>query len=125
MNKSLLLGLWKFLVRIPGPIWRKEADRNADKNRTGHDFMTVDHHTIRDFVVRELPRCGVPISPKQISTGVNLPLERTQAILDDLEKGKVFLFRNEKGDVAWAYPVTAEPTPHRITFSTGEKIFAA
>ena len=125
MKKSLLLGFWKHLLRIPGPIWRKEAGRNADK---GHDrlaFMSSDHHKIRDFVVLELPRRGVPLSPDQIAAGVNLPLERVQQILAELERGMTFLFRNEKGEVAWAYPVTAEPTPHRITFSTGEKIFAA
>jgi hypothetical protein len=36
-----------------------------------------------------------------------------------------FLFRNPMGEVAWAYPVTAEPTPHHVTFSTGERTFAA
>jgi hypothetical protein len=36
-----------------------------------------------------------------------------------------FLFRNEHGAVEWAYPVTAARTPHRVAFSTGERINAA
>jgi hypothetical protein len=125
MAKSLLLGLWKHLVRIPRSIWQGEVARNTEAGRNRIDFMSPDHHKIRDFVVLELPRRGAPISPEDIASGVSLPLQRTQEILDELEKGMTFLFRNEKGEVAWAYPVTAEPTPHRIRFSSGEQIYAA
>jgi hypothetical protein len=125
MNKSLMLGLWKHLLRIPRPIWQGEVARSAENGRTRIDFMSEDHHKIRDFVVLELPRRGTPIPAEDIAKGVNLPLQRTQEILGELEKGMTFLFRNEKGEVAWAYPVTAEPTPHRIRFSSGEQIYAA
>jgi hypothetical protein len=125
MDKSILLGLWKYLLRVPPPIWQGQVARNAENGRNSIGFMSPDHHKVRDYVVLELPRRGVPISPEDIASGVNLPLQRTQEILDELEKGMTFLFRNEKGQVAWAYPVTAEPTPHRIHFSTGEQIYAA
>ena len=36
-----------------------------------------------------------------------------------------FLFRNPAGDVTWAYPVTVDQTPHQVTFSSGEKLYAA
>jgi hypothetical protein len=36
-----------------------------------------------------------------------------------------FLFRNEQGAVAWAYPVTTDTTQHDVTFSTGEQLHAA
>jgi hypothetical protein len=45
--------------------------------------------------------------------------------LDELEQHMTFLFRNAQGDVVWAYPVTVEQTPHRITFDTGEQLYAA
>jgi hypothetical protein len=125
MNKSLLLGLWKFLIRIPRSIWQGEVARSAENGQNRIGFMSADHHKVRDYVVLELPRRGAPIPPEDIASAVNLPLQRTQEILDELEKGMTFLFRNEKGEVAWAYPVTAEPTPHRIRFSSGEQIYAA
>ena len=46
-------------------------------------------------------------------------------LLDDLEKHMTFLFRNAQGAVEWAYPVTVARTPHKVTFSSGEKLFAA
>jgi hypothetical protein len=125
MNKSLLLGLWKFLVHIPRHIWQREVAQNVNHDQARLDFMTVDHQRVRDFVVLELPRRGIPLPPEEISSAMDLSLERTLEILDELEKGMTFLFRNERGEVAWAYPVTAEPTPHRIRFSTGEQIYAA
>ncbi len=88
-------------------------------------FMSVDHHRVRNFVVSELPRAGQALPPETIASRLGLPLEQVLHILDELEKHLVFLFRNPQGEVAWAYPVTVEPTPHRVTFSSGEKIYAA
>lgn len=125
MNKNLLLSLWKYLLRIPLSTWQGEVAHNEENGRNRIGFMSADHHKIRDFVVLEIPRRGTPIAPEDIARGVEIPLQRTQEILDELEKGMTFLFRNAKGEVAWAYPVTAEPTPHRMRFSSGEQIYAA
>ena len=87
--------------------------------------MTPDHHRVRDFVVMELPRVAKPITPETIGQSLNIEQERVISILDELEKNMTFLYRNERGAVVWAYPVTVEPTPHRIAFSTGEQIYGA
>jgi hypothetical protein len=87
--------------------------------------MTSDHHRVRNLVVRELPRVAAPLTPDWIASQVNLPIDRVIAILDDLEKHLTFLFRNAEGAVVWAYPVTVEKTPHHVTLSTGEHIYAA
>jgi len=125
MNKSLLLGIWRFLLRIPRRIWQQEVERNALAGRKSLAFMTPDHHRVRDFVVMELPRIAKPITPETIAQSLSLEFPRVISILDELEKNLTFLFRNEQGAVVWAYPVTVEPTPHRITFSTGEQVYAA
>ncbi len=125
MNKSLLLGLWRFLFRVPRPIWQQEVRRSAMAGEKSLAFMTADHHEVRDFVVREMPRIAEPIPPEQIAQNLNMELEHVLTILDELEKNMTFLFRNGQGHVTWAYPVTVDPTPHRIVFSTGEQIYAA
>ena len=88
-------------------------------------FMTEDHHRVRCFVVSELPRVGEPLAPKSIAQRLDLPLAHVNAILDDLEKNKTFLFRPDGENVAWAYPVTVAETPHQVAFSTGEEVNAA
>jgi hypothetical protein len=125
MDKSLLLGIWRFWLRIPRPIWQQEVARSARANQKSLLFMKAEHHKVRDFVVRELPRLGQPITPETIAQRLGMGLEKVVSILDELEKNLTFLFRNEAGAVTWAYPVTVEPTPHRITFSSGEQIYAA
>jgi CRP-like cAMP-binding protein len=88
-------------------------------------FMSRNHHSVRDFAVRELPRQDRPLSPVQIAQVTGLPRESVSAILTDLEKNLFFLVRDSEGNVSWAFPVTTSETPHRLTFSTGEKIFGA
>jgi hypothetical protein len=87
--------------------------------------MSESHHLVRNFVVKELPQKGAPLSPEFISQRLDLPLARVNSILEELEKNLTFLYRNKQGSVAWAYPVTADETPHKISFSTGERINAA
>jgi hypothetical protein len=125
MNKSLLLGIWRFWLRIPRPIWQQEIARSARASEKSLQFMKDEHHKVRDFVVRELPRLARPIPPETIAQSLDMDLEKVVSILNELEKNLTFLFRNEQGEVTWAYPVTVEKTPHRITFSSGEQIYAA
>ena len=121
----LLLGIWGRLLPIPQIIWQRDVRRGSEAARENLSFMTVDHLRVRDFVVLELPRHGAAMSPILIAKSLDLSLERVGIILDELEARLTFLFRNEDGDVAWAFPVTAEPTPHRVLLSSGEQIYAA
>jgi hypothetical protein len=125
MKNTLLMGFSRYLIPIPRPIWQREVAKNAEASVKNLGFMSGDHHRIRDFVVREIPRAGNPLPPEIIAEKLDIPLPQVQVILNELEKGLTFLFRNEQGAVSWAYPVTADDTPHRVTFSTGEQINAA
>jgi hypothetical protein len=88
-------------------------------------FMSRNHHVVRDFAVRELPRQDRTISPIQIAQTTALKLQTVSAILTELERNLFFLVRDPEGNVNWAFPVTTSPTPHRLRFSMGEKIFGA
>ena len=122
MDDTLLLGAWRIMISLPPAIWHKQMAKETQSNLA---FMTPDHQLVRDFVVREMPRINKPISPEAISAAVQLPLERVRSILDELEHSMTFLFRDPAGAVTWAYPVTVDKTPHQVTFSSGEKLYAA
>ncbi len=125
MRNSLLLGLWRLMVPLPETVWQGQVTKGAEGTVDSLAFMSTDHHRVRDFVVREIPRAGEPLSPETIARALELPLARVIDLLDELERNMTFLFRNERGAVTWAYPVTADQTPHRIAFSTGEQGYAA
>jgi len=122
MENRLLLGMGRKLLPVPPLIWRRvlQHEIGADLG-----FMSPDHHRIRNFVVLELPRASRPLTPEAVAAALDLPADRVVSMLDDLEQHMTFLFRNEEGAVTWAYPVTVDETPHRITFSTGEQVHAA
>lgn len=126
MEKNLRLGLWKYLLPVPRPLWQGQVAQSARQTgEHGLAFMSEDHHRVRDFVVVALPHVARPLSAVTIAEQLNMPLGRVIGILDELEKHMTFLYRNPQGEVTWAYPVTVEPTPHRVTFSSGEQIYAA
>jgi hypothetical protein len=125
VNNNLLLGIWRLMVGLPKPLWQREVARQARGAVESLGFMSEDHHRVRDFAVRELPRVGKPLSPAFIAQALDLPVERSIAILDELEKNMTFLYRGDGQSVTWAYPVTVDRTPHRVTFSSGEQAYAA
>jgi len=125
MNRSILFGFWKSIIRIPRLIWQSEVSRDAKEIPNKLDFMTENHHRIRDYVVLEIPRLREPITPEMISESLILDRERVNTILSELERNMTFLFRDQRGAVTWAYPVTVDRTPHQVTFRSGEQIYAA
>ena len=125
MKENVLLSAGQMFTEIPRETWEQHVKQAPEDIAKTLGFMTNAHHLIRNFVVRELPSVGKPLSPEWISAELNLSLKKTIEILDELEKNLFFLVRNEQGDVTWAFPVTADKTPHRMTFSTGERINAA
>jgi hypothetical protein len=110
---------------IPRAEWEKHLAAAPEHTETRLRFMTEAHHRVRYFVVRELPRLGAPIPPERIAQDLQLPPAQVGAILDDLERNLFFLVRNALGAVSWAFPVTIDETPHRLVFSTSERLYAA
>jgi hypothetical protein len=125
MKSTLLIGLGPWLLPLPGMIWKKRVNQAKHTMPARLAFMSEDHHRVRNYVVRELPRIGMPITPARLSEDLDMPAERVTVILDELERHLTFLYRNPAGDVAWAYPVTADETPHRITINGKERLYAA
>ena len=125
MNDGMLLGINKYMFRIPGFAWKQVVAMEVRKTKGRLGFMSEEHHRIRNFVVMEIARTGKSLSPSFISESLKIEPNLTVEILEELERGMTFLFRNEQGEVLWAYPVTADRTPHTVRFSTGEEFSAA
>jgi hypothetical protein len=125
MAETILMAQGDRMMEISRKDWEEGLAAVPGHVAAGLAFMTDEHHRVRNFVVRELPRVGSPLTPEFIAKSLSLDIALVKAILDELEKHMTFLFRNERGAVAWAYPVTVDPTPHRIRFGTGESLYAA
>lgn len=125
MNEIVRLGRGNQFIEIPRQMWQKHVAEAPDHTRERLSFMSQEHHRVRYFVVDELARSGEPLPPEQISDALDISIDQIHGILDELEKNLFFLVRNQKGAVNWAYPLTVEPTPHKLTFDSGERLYGA
>ncbi len=125
MSNKLMLGLWRYIIKVPPFLWQKQIATGKRKFEKEYGFLSEEYRLIHHFVVRELPRNGKPLSPELISNMLGFSVDFVKTTLNYLEKRMTFLYRNRDGDVVWAYPVTVDKTPHKITFNTGENLYAA
>ena len=130
MEDTVLIGEGPDFRRISTEAWKKALEKAPQRIARRLEFMGEDHHLVRNFAVRRLPSAAPEgLTPETIARELNLSIDRCESILDDLERNLFFLVRDPSGkgnpNVTWAFPVTVEPTPHRILFSTGENVYGA
>jgi len=123
--KKVLLGHKRRMLPIPWGLFRRVFPSEARKTHRVLGGLDEEHRRVHHFVVRELPRLGQAMSPDYVAEALQMNEARVVEILDELERRLIFLYRPEGRDVVWAYPVTAEPTPHHLDFSSGERFWAA
>ena len=125
MNGTILVGSGREIRRVSDDAFMQSITDLPARMTSRLAFMTRDHHVVRDFVVREMPRKRRPVSPGEIAKGTGLDVQKIAVLLSELERKLFFLVRDAEGNVSWAFPVTTSITPHKLTFSTGESIFGA
>lgn len=121
---TVLYGSGRELLAIPESSFREAVRGLPTRMGKRRAFMTDRHVRVREYVVQEM-RENVELMASRISTALDLPVSLVGEVLADLERNLFFLVRNENGAVTWAFPVTIEPTAHRLTFSQGERIYGA
>ena len=122
---QILRGIGDSIHGVPDTDFLRAMKELPQRMAARLAFMSGEHHMVRDFVVREMPRQSRPISADAISRILGLSLKRVNELLGELEMHLFFLVRDRKGNVTWAFPVTTSHTEHRLTFSTGEVTFGA
>jgi len=123
---TILAGSRGTINRVPDTGFKAALAKVPERFTAKLAFMTPEHHLVRNFVVREMPReNGRPIQVARLAATLGLPLARVRRIVEELERHLFFLVRNEMGDISWAFPVTTDRTPHRLRFSTGERAYGA
>jgi hypothetical protein len=125
VSGQILVGVGRKIRAVPEGDFLEGLKSLPSKMAPRLAFMEREHHLVRDFVVRDMPRHDKPLSPSYIAQGTGLDLRKVSAVLADLERNLFFLVRDLEGNVSWAFPVTTFETPHRLAFSTGEHTSAA
>jgi hypothetical protein len=122
--EKILLGVGQRMVPVPELLFRPMVDRDAKKLAKRQD-IEPDERRVQHFAVREIPQRRKAISPEVLAAELDLSLDEVRRILDELERRMTFLCRRGGGDVNWAYPVTADETPHQVRIDGGAAFSAA
>ena len=128
MDNTILIGRGKEVERVSDEAFRRHVETMAVSPHRFERiaFMTAEHRAIRAWVVAEIARNGGrPVPVRRIAEEFRMEEGVVNGILSELEKRLFFLVRDARGDVSWAFPVTAEKTAHELRFSTGERCHAA
>jgi len=112
------------MVPVPECLFRKMVKRDAGR-LAERPTLKPDERRVQHFAVREIPRRREAIAPEIFAAELDLPLDQVSLILDELERRMTFLCRRGGEDVVWAYPVTAEETPHQVRMDGGAAFSAA
>jgi hypothetical protein len=110
---------------MPRKQWEEALNHVPQRMETRLAFMSPQHHLVRNFVVRELPRYGRAIPTTLISKKLSLSLDEVDRIVAELERNLFFLVQNDRRAVSWAFPFTVDKTPHVLILSTGERVYGA
>ena len=124
MFERILFGVGRHMVPVPEWLFRPMVRRDANKLER-RPVLEPDERRVQHFAVREIPRRREAIAPEVFAAELDLPLDQVNLILDELERRMTFLCRRGGEDVVWAYPVTAEETPHQIRMDGGAAFSAA
>ena len=124
MFERVLMGVGRRMIPVPEWLFRPMVQRDVRK-MAGRPALEPDQRRVQHFVVRELPRRREPISPGAIAAGLDLSLDEVSRILEVLERRMTYLWRGGGEDVVWAYPATAEETPHQVRIDGGAAFSAA
>jgi len=122
--ERILLGVGRRMVPVPEWLFRPMVQRDT-KKLARRPALEPDQRRVQHFAVREIPRRREAIAPEVFAEELGLSLDEVNRILDELERRMTFLCRRGGKDVNWAYPVTAEETPHQVRIDGGAAFSAA
>jgi len=102
------------ITSIPEPAWIEELMAAPPHIARRLEFMTPDHHRIRNLAVTQIAAGKGPVRVDWLAARLAMTPIEIDARLDELEQGLFFVVRDPEGRVNWAFPFSAEETPHLV-----------
>ena len=124
-EEPVLVGRGNGIVRISADHWKTHVASATARISARLGFMTPEHHLVRQFAVLEIARQSRPLTEPGISRHLKLSKDLVHRIVGQLERRLFFLSRDSRGAVTWAYPFTADRTPHRVLRKSRRPAWAA
>ena len=124
MYRGVLLAASKWTIPVPQKIWKSQLIKMARLMKKELSFITVDHRRVHRCMINHLTETGTPCRAEILAGKLNLPVERVNTLLDEIEEHINMFKREAGGDIMETYPVTLKKTPMRMVISTGHELYA-
>jgi len=101
-------------------------DQSADKPLAGPNLdarLTPVERAFRKILLDLLIGTGRPLLPEEAAAAADLSQREGGRLLEAI-RAKGLLVRTGSGEIAFVYPVSALPTPHRVTLADGRAFYA-
>jgi hypothetical protein len=115
----------RFFVPVPDPLTQFLVVKESARWARIFAALSPMDAKVRQLAVQHLPAAHGPLSAAALVELAGLTFEEVRGSLDRLHRLLGFLAVDDDGAVTWAYPVSADNTPHQLTFETGERMTAA
>ena len=125
LKRKTFIGIWRFMIPVPQALLKNLPRKMADSVCRKTADVSEEERKVHRFVVMTMTDTNEPVTLEYIAEKLDMPLDRVKDIVDKLEEMKVFFYRYNSQGINWAYPVTAENSVYKMTFSTGEQCNAA
>ena len=115
----------RFFVSVPDSLTQFLVVKESARWARIFAALSPMDAKVRQLAVQHLPAANGPLSARALADLAGLSLEEIRGSLDRLHSLLGFLAIDDDGAVTWAYPVSADNTPHQLAFDTGERMTAA
>jgi hypothetical protein len=113
-TRTVLQGDSDKITSIPESGWMEEFLASPSHIARRLEFMTPDHHRIRNLAVTRVAEGKGPVRVDWLAERLSMTPSEVDARLDELERALFFLVRDSEGNINWAFPFSAEVTPHAV-----------
>jgi hypothetical protein len=119
-TRTLLHGEKDRITPIPEAGWMEELLASPAHIARRLEFMPPDHRRIRNLAVTRIAAGKGPVRVDWLVARLAMTPTEVEARLDELERGLFFVVRDSRGHVNWAFPFSAEETPHVVDLGRAE-----
>ena len=125
LKHRLYMGFRGIMLRIPLLLSQRGSKRGAKGARENAERLTAEERRVHHHIVLKMVHAREPFTAEMIADEMGIETGRMQAIVDELENLKTFVFRSDGRRIDWAYPISLENTGFQMSASSGERFFAA
>jgi hypothetical protein len=119
-----LMGFSRWVWPVPLYFWRRQRDSFITDIEKSFNEFTGKHQQAYRLALVHLVTTNTPLEIMDVAAQLGLTIDRTEEIIDDLEKRTGLVKRNRNGSIVSAYPVTLDKSRGRFISGDGEEMGA-